>query len=81
MEVVFGVQAHERGLRVDLEEKDVDALRTQLDEIFSNGGSGQILWITDTKGRVLGIPVDKLTYVELGAEKSGRTVGFSSRDD
>jgi hypothetical protein len=79
MEVVFGVQATERGLRVELEESDVDALRKQLEEVFSEGGAGQILWITDKSGRVLGIPVDKLSYVELGAEKTGRTVGFASQ--
>lgn len=78
MEVVFGVQATERALRVELNEKDVDALRKQLEEIFSEAGSGQILWITDKSGRVLGIPVDKLSYVELGAEKAGRTVGFAA---
>jgi hypothetical protein len=78
MEVVFGVASIERGLRVELEEKDVTALRKRLEEIFGEGATGQILWVNDKNGRVLGIPVDKLAYVELGAEKGDRRVGFSS---
>jgi hypothetical protein len=78
MEVVFGVTSSERGLRVELDDKDVAALRTQVEEIFAEGGAGQILWITDKAGRTLGIPVDKLTYVELGAEKAERRVGFAA---
>jgi hypothetical protein len=57
----------------------VEDLRKRLEKIFSEGAAGQILWITDSDGRTLGIPVDKLAYVELGAEKSGRPVGFASR--
>jgi hypothetical protein len=78
MEVVLGVQSIERGLRVDLEEKDANALRKQIEEIFAKGTAGQILWITDRSGRVLGIPVDKLAYIELGAEKASRAVGFAA---
>ena len=78
MEVVFGVQAIERGLRVELDEKDVSALRKQLEEIFAEGTTGQILWVTDKSERVIGIPVDKLVYVELGAEKASRAVGFAA---
>ncbi len=78
MEVIFGVQATDRPLRVDLEEKDVEALRKQIEGIFADGASGQILWITDKSGRTLGIPIDKLAYVELGADKAARSVGFAA---
>ena len=78
MEVIFGVQSSERGLRVELDDKDAAALRTQVEKIFAEGGTGQILWITDKSGRTLGIPVNKLTYVELGAEKADRRVGFAA---
>jgi hypothetical protein len=77
MEVVFGVQGTDRGLRVELDEKEVEALRKQLEQMFTEG-AGQILWITDKNGRVLGIPVNKLGYVELGADKADRRVGFAA---
>ncbi|HYZ93837.1 MAG TPA: DUF3107 family protein [Actinomycetota bacterium] len=79
MEVVFGVEATERGLRVELEEKEVEALRKKIEGIFEDGATGQILWITDRNGRVLGIPVGKLVYIELGADKAERRVGFSAK--
>ncbi len=79
MEVVFGVEATERGLRVELGEKQVAALRKQIEGIFEEGATGQILWITDSNGRVLGIPVNKLVYIELGADKAERRVGFAAK--
>ena len=79
MEVVFGVQAIERGLRVELDDKEVTALRKRIEGIFEEGATGQILWVTDNNGRVLGIPVDKLAYIELGADKAERRVGFSAK--
>lgn len=79
MEVVFGVQAIERGLRVELDDKEVTALRKRIEGIFEEGATGQILWVTDNNGRVLGIPLDKLAYIELGADKAERRVGFSAK--
>jgi hypothetical protein len=80
MEVVFGVQGIDRSIKVDLPEDEVKALRTRLEEIFSEGAAGQIVWITDGDGRVLGVPVDKLAYIELGAERAGRRVGFDAAE-
>jgi hypothetical protein len=41
-------------------------------------GKSQVLWLTDTKGRRVGIPTEKLAYVEVGEEHPDRRVGFSS---
>jgi hypothetical protein len=38
-----------------------------------------LLWLTDSKGRRLGIPTDKLAYVEIAGADSERKVGFGSR--
>jgi hypothetical protein len=80
MEVVFGVQGIDRSIKVDLPEDEVAALRKRLEEVFSEGATGQIVWITDGDGRVLGVPVDKLAYIELGADRAGRRVGFDAAD-
>jgi hypothetical protein len=37
-----------------------------------------MLWLTDRKGRRVGVPSAKLAYVEIGAEASERRVGFSA---
>ena len=38
-----------------------------------------LLWLTDSKGRRLGIPTDKLAYVEIAGADADRKVGFGSR--
>lgn len=38
-----------------------------------------LLWLTDTKGKQVGIPVTKLAYVEIDPDKSVRSVGFGVR--
>ena len=35
-----------------------------------------LLWLTDSKGRRLGIPLDKLAYVEISGPDADRKVGF-----
>jgi hypothetical protein len=37
---------------------------------------GTILWLTDRKGRQVGVPVAKVAYVELDPPVSDRRVGF-----
>ena len=36
-----------------------------------------VLWLVDTKGRRVGVPTEKLAYVEVGEENPDKRVGFS----
>ena len=78
MEVIFGIQARDGALRVNIPDAELDTLRKQLDEAFSGDKVQQLLWVKDKDDRTIGIPIDKLAYVEFGGEKSARTVGFSA---
>ena len=40
-----------------------------------------MLWLTDKKGRRVGVPTAKLAYVEIGAPRSDRRVGLQPRGD
>jgi len=40
-------------------------------------GTG-VLWLTDRKGRRVGVPVEKIAYVEIGAPVNERRVGFGA---
>jgi hypothetical protein len=42
-------------------------------------GKGPLMWLTDSKGRKVGIPGDKLAYVEVAGDAADRKVGFGSR--
>ena len=78
MEVIFGIQARDGALRVNIPDDEIDTMRKQLDEAFSGDKVQQLLWVKDKDDRTIGIPLDKLAYVEFGGEKSSRTVGFSA---
>jgi hypothetical protein len=76
MEVIFGVQARDGALRVQLDDDKAADLRKELDEAMT--GDKRLLWVTDKDGREYGIPTDKIVFVEFASEKTARTVGFSS---
>lgn len=76
MEVLIGVQLSTREIKIDVSDDQADALRKQVDDLFADGKPG-VLWITDKDGRVVGVPSDKLAFVEIGADKASRAVGFA----
>ncbi len=76
MEIRIGVTYSPKEIEIDLED-DVagDALVEQITS--SVGDEHAMLWLTDKKGRRVGVPTAKLAYVEIGAPRSDRRVGFS----
>jgi hypothetical protein len=75
MEIRIGVVYTARELTVETEES-VDSVTATIESAISNGDS--LLWLTDTKGRRIGVPVDKIAYVEVAADAGGRKVGFGA---
>jgi uncharacterized protein DUF3107 len=75
MEVRIGVVYTARELNVETD----DSVETVAEAIESAIGSGDgIFWLTDTKGRRIGVPTDKIAYVEIAADAGGRKVGFGA---
>jgi hypothetical protein len=77
VEVLIGVQLTTRELKVDVPDDQADALRKQIQDLFSDGAKTGVLWVTDKDGRSIGVPSDKLAYVEIGSDKASRAVGFA----
>jgi hypothetical protein len=73
MEVKVGVTYSVRELVVETD-RAPDEIAGLVDAAVS--GKDSVLWLTDTNGRRVGIPTDKLAYVELGEDNSGKRVGF-----
>lgn len=71
MEVKIGVQHAQREITLETTES-ADALEKLVAEALAGGG---VLSLTDTKGRRVLIPAEKLAYVEIGGGVSGQ-VGF-----
>ncbi len=75
MEVRIGVVYTTRELTVETDDS-VDAVTQTIERALGNGSG--MLWLTDNKGRRVGIPTDKIAYVEVAADAGGRKVGFGS---
>ena len=76
MEIRIGVTYSPKEIEIDLaDDMSGDALVEQISS--SVGEEGTMLWLTDKKGRRVGVPTAKLAYVEIGAPRSSHRVGFS----
>ena len=76
MEIRIGVTYSPKELEIEMDDDAAgDALVEQIST--SVGEEGSMLWLTDKKGRRVGIPTAKLSYVEIGAPRSDRHVGFT----
>jgi hypothetical protein len=74
MEVKIGVQHATRELVID-STLSPDELEAEMSKALS--GDSAVLSLTDSKGRRVLVPTDKLAYVEVGSPSVGQ-VGFRS---
>ncbi len=73
MDIVIGVQQTARDISLESEETPEQVSKKVTDAI-ANGG---LLTLTDSKGRTVIVPAEKIAFVELGPV-SGRRVGFGA---
>ena len=76
MEVRIGIVQSMKEIEVLLPE-DVKREKV-MKEIETALSEETVLWLTDRKGRRVGIPAARIAYVELGSPASERIVGFGS---
>ena len=77
MEVRIGVTYTPKEIEVEVaEDMDRETLIASIEEAVSN--DGRVLWLTDRKGRRVGVPSSKLAYVEIDPGTHDRRVGFSA---
>lgn len=75
MDVRIGVTQAPRELSIELDDDaDRDDLKARIEAAL--GGASDVLWITDKRGKDIGVPAAKLAYVELGSADSDRRIGF-----
>ncbi|HJQ94638.1 MAG TPA: DUF3107 domain-containing protein [Acidimicrobiia bacterium] len=73
MLVKVGVAETNRVIELDAE--SAESIKTVLEDAYSTGKS--ILWFEDTKNRLVGIPLEKVAYVEIDQQSDSRQVGFA----
>ncbi len=73
MEVRIGVLHSPKELMLELEGSPDDVTKA-LDDALKKDDS--VLWLTDTKGRRVGVPAERVAYVEIETESGAKRVGF-----
>ena len=77
MDVRIGIIQTPKELEVELkDDADRDTVVADIEKLLTSGDG--VLWLTDRKGRRVGVPVVKVAYVEVGAPASDRRVGFGA---
>jgi hypothetical protein len=75
VDVRIGVTQSPRELSIELsDDTDRDDLKSQIEAALA--GAIDVLWVTDKRGKDVGIPAAKIAYAELGSPDSDRRIGF-----
>lgn len=74
MDLRIGLTQTPKELEVHLpDDSDQAKIQKQVDSALSSGGT---LWLTDRKGRQVGVVAAKVAYVEIGSPDDERRIGF-----
>ena len=77
MDVRIGVTYTPKEIEVELgDDADRDNVLKDIEAALSNGDG--VLWLTDKRGRTVGVPSAKVAYVEIGSSVDERRVGFGA---
>jgi hypothetical protein len=74
MEVRIGVIYSPKELTLEIEGAP-EPVVAQIDKAQADALA--MLWLHDDKGRRVGVPVDKIAYVEIATDDGARRVGFA----
>ena len=76
MDVRIGVSQTAKEIDVELPDgADADAIKADIDQAIKDGVT---FWLTDRKGRQVGVPAEKIAYLEIGRPDDGRHIGFGA---
>lgn len=77
MDVRIGITQALKELEVEVpEDTGRDKLIDEISGLLDKGDG--VLWLTDRRGRRVGVPVHKIAYVEVGTSSDERRVGFGA---
>jgi hypothetical protein len=77
VDIRIGIVQSMKEIEIELPE-DVEAKAVTKDVEKALEADG-VLWLTDRKGRRVGVPAARIAYVEIGAANSDRKVGFGAQ--
>jgi len=74
LEVRIGVIYSPKELSVELDGVKTDEIVSTIEDALKGGAP--VIWLTDKKGRRIGVPSDKVAYIEVAEEDTSKRVGF-----
>lgn len=74
VDVRIGVTQAPREINVEVADDDRAELRSRIEAALA--GATDVLWITDKRGKDIGVPAAKIAYVEIGSTDGDRRIGF-----
>jgi hypothetical protein len=75
VDVRIGVTQAPRELNIELpDDTDRADLKARVEAALA--GATDVLWVTDKRGKDVGIPAAKIAYIELGSADGDRRIGF-----
>jgi len=74
MDIRIGVTYTPKEIALELSDSaSAASVKTQVDAALTDNST---LWLEDSKGRQIGVPAEKIAYVEIGSEETSRPIGF-----
>jgi hypothetical protein len=73
MEIHIGVSHTPKEITLEVEGTVEDLQKSVAKALAADDG---VLWLTDTRGRTVGVPAERIAYVEIENDAGGRKVGF-----
>jgi hypothetical protein len=75
VDIRIGVTHAPREINIEMgDETDRESLKSQVATALADDGA--VLWLTDRRGRDIGIPSERIAYIEIGAPNDDRKIGF-----
>lgn len=77
MDVRIGVIHTMKEIDVELpQDSDQAEIRSNIEKALAD--DDRVLWLTDRHGRQIGVPADRIAYIEIGSPDAERRIGFGS---
>jgi len=74
MDIRIGVTYTPKEIALELSDSEsASDVKSKVDAALAGSAT---LWLEDSKGRQIGVPADKIAYVEIGSEAANRPIGF-----
>jgi len=65
-----------REVALDMADDELEATKTKVEAALS--GAVDVLWLSDKKGRQVGVSSAKIAFIEIGSTDKDRRMGFGS---